>query len=352
MKKMFALLLALTLTLALSACGTKTNEPADKEADSQTSDSQTSNPPSADSTSDKVFKVGVCTRAFSSPWQTYCYEVMEQEVKEKYPDIELDFQDGNEDANTQVNILQTFIQQKKDLVIVFANQEGTLVSAVNQVIEAGIPVINTQGWIGEGVDERMLTFVGCDDAVNGWGQGEVLHELLGDKTEGSIILLQALLGTTYTTDRTAGLENYLAEKLPGVKIVAYEPEDNDNAKTVTAMQNLMTRFPAGTIDAVVVQGPHDCVAAADAAIDAGRDDLYGKFVAMDYATTVENAIKEGKVYGTVDQDPGMYSIKTMELVNAYLHGEMTADDIEDNYILEFPLVTQKNIEEYGPAHWD
>ena len=141
MKKMFALLLALTLTLALSACGTKTNEPADKEADSQTSDSQTSNPPSADSTSDKVFKVGVCTRAFSSPWQTYCYEVMEQEVKEKYPDIELDFQDGNEDANTQVNILQTFIQQKKDLVIVFANQEGTLVSAVNQVIEAGIPVI-------------------------------------------------------------------------------------------------------------------------------------------------------------------------------------------------------------------
>ena len=109
MKKMLALLLALTLTLALSACGTKTNEPTDKAG------SQTSDPPPADSASDKVFKVGVCTRAFSSPWQTYCYEVMEQEVKEKYPDIELDFQDGNEDANTQVNILQTFIQQKKDL---------------------------------------------------------------------------------------------------------------------------------------------------------------------------------------------------------------------------------------------
>ena len=48
----------------------------------------------------------------------------------------------------------------------------------------------------------------------------------------------------------------------------------------------------------------------------------------------------------------MFGIKTMELVNAYLHGDMTADDFEDNYILEFPLVTQKNIEEYGPAHWD
>lgn len=335
MKKILVLVLALIMALSLVACGAENSSEA-KDLDDE---------------ANKVFRVGVCTRAFSSPWQTYCYDVMKQEVAEKYPDIELDFQDGCEDANTQVNILQTFIQQKKDLVIVFANQEGTLVSAVNEVIAAGIPVINTQGWVGDGV-EGMLTFIGSDDTINGWGQGEVLAELLGDKTEGNIILLQALLGTTYTTDRTAGLENYLAENLPNVKIVAYEPEDNDNAKTVTAMQNLMTRFPAGTIDAVVVQGPHDCVAAANAAIDAGRDDLYGKFVAMDYATTVENAIKEGKVYGTVDQDPGMFGIKTMELVSAYLHGDMTADDFEDNYILEFPLVTQKNIEEYGPAHWD
>ena len=199
----------------------------------------------------------------------------------------------------------------------------------------------------------MLTFVGCDDFDNGWGQGEVLHELLkkdGKEESAKIILIQALLGTTYTTDRTAGLEAYIAENMPGVEIVAYEPCDNDNAKTVTAMQNLLTRFPAGEIDAVVVQGPHDCVAAANAAIDAGRDELFGKFVAMDYATTVEEAIKDGRLYGTVDQDPALYAEKTMELIVGYLHGEIT--EFEDQYMLEFPIVTQENIEEYGPAGWD
>lgn len=129
---------------------------------------------------------------------------------------------------------------------------------VNQVVDAGIPVINTQGYVGDGAN--ILTFVGCDDYDNGWGQGQVLHELLekdGKTDSAKIILIQALLGTTYTTDRTAGLEAYIAENMPGVEIIAYEPCDNDNAKTVTAMQNLLTRFPAGEVDAVVVQGPHD-----------------------------------------------------------------------------------------------
>lgn len=341
MKKFFALTLALMMVITLVACG-------DTATESETTDEEVAS--ENESGDDGVFKIGVCTRAFSSPWQTYCYDVM-QEIADEHPDIELDFQDGQEDANVQVNILQTFIEQKKDLVVVFANQTDTLTAAVNQVAEAGIPVINTQGYVGDGAD--ILTFVGCDDYDNGWGQGQVLHELLkkdGKEDSAKIILIQALLGTTYTTDRTAGLEAYLAENLPGVEIVAYEPCDNDNAKTVTAMQNLLTRFPAGEIDAVVVQGPHDCVAAANAAIDAGRDELFGKFVAMDYATTVEEAIKDGRLYGTVDQDPGLYAEKTMELVIGYLHGDLT--ELEDQYMLEFPIVTQENIEEYGPAGWD
>ncbi len=341
MKKFLALFLALTLAIMMVACG------ASKEGQS----SEPENPSQEEQTEEKIYKIGVCARAFSSPWQSYCYEVMEQ-IAAEYPNIELDIQDGNEDANTQLNILQTFIEQKKDLVVVFANQEDTLVAGCNQVAAAGIPVINTQGYVGDGAD--IVTFIGCDDWWNGYYQGEILHEMLkkDGKEEGNIILLQALLGTTYTTDRTQGLEDYLAENLPGVEIVAYEPEDNDNAKAATAMQNLLSRFPAGSIDAVVVQGPHDCVAAANAAVDAGRDELVGKFVAMDYATTVENAIKDGLVYGTVDQDPGLYGEKTMELIIAWVNGEMTLDDFEENYMLDFPTVTQENIEEYGPAVWD
>lgn len=40
----------------------------------------------------------------------------------------------------------------------------------------------------------------------------------------------------------------------------------------------------------------------------------------------------------------------MELIVGYLHGDIT--ELEDQYMLEFPIVTQENIEEYGPAGWD
>mgnify|MGYP002744861619 CR=1 FL=1 len=62
------------------------------------------------------------------------------------------------------------------------------------------------------------------------------------------------------------------------------------------------------------------------------------------------AIKDGRLYGTVDQDPGLYAEKTMELIVGYLHGDIT--ELEDQYMLEFPIVTQENIDEYGPAGWD
>ena len=168
MKKLLALILTLVIALSLTACGGETEEePAPEDENPATEEDAGGE--------DRVFKVGVCTRAFSSPWQTYCYDVM-RSLAEEHPDIELDFQDGQEDANVQVNILQTFIEQEKDLVVVFANQTDTLTAAVNQVVDAGIPVINTQGYVGDGAN--ILTFVGCDDYDNGWGQGQVLHELL------------------------------------------------------------------------------------------------------------------------------------------------------------------------------
>ena len=168
MKKLLALILTLVIALSLTACGGETEEePAPEDENPATEEDAGGE--------GRVFKVGVCTRAFSSPWQTYCYDVM-RSLAEEHPDIELDFQDGQEDANVQVNILQTFIEQEKDLVVVFANQTDTLTAAVNQVVDAGIPVINTQGYVGDGAN--ILTFVGCDDYDNGWGQGQVLHELL------------------------------------------------------------------------------------------------------------------------------------------------------------------------------
>lgn len=335
MKKTLSLLLALTMIFSLCACGTS----GTTQSDSAKGDTDSG-------TTDK-FYIGVCGRDFTSPFQTAMYAKMEELVK-AYPDIDLDVRDGEGDPNVQVNIIQNFIEQKKDLIIVIANQEETLIGAVASAVAAGIPVINTNCSIGKSDD--ILTFIGCDDEYGGYMQGQLVHNLLG-KDEGNIVLLKGLLGTSYEVQRTTGIERYIAEVAPGIKIVAAEAEDNDNAKAVAAMQNLLTRFPAGEIDAVVVQGPTDAVAAADACIAAGREELKGKIVAFDYCTVVEEAIKDGRLYGTVDQNPMIYAEQTIELAVKLLHGEIVAEDVEPQYFIDLPTVTAANIEEYGAAPW-
>ena len=335
MNRVLTLALALVMCLSLAACGGSKDSgtPAPSQDAAQ------------DTADGKTFKVGVCGRDFTSPFQTSLYESMEEAAK-AYPEIKLDIRDGEGDPSVQVNILQTFIEQKKDLIVVVANQVDTLIPAINQCVDAGIPVINTNCYVGDG--SKILTFIGCDDRVGGYRQGELINKAIGDS--GKIALIQATLGTAYQIARTEGIENYISEKAPGIEIVAYECNDNDNAKTVTIMQNLLTRFPAGELDGIVVQGPLDAIAAADACIDAGRDELVGKIVAMDYSTQVEEAIKEGKLYGTVNQDPVTYGKLTVEYIAKYMTGEMKAEDFEKEIDIDLPTVDASNVNDTA-ATW-
>lgn len=114
MKKLLALILTLVIALSLTACGGETEEEPLLRTRIRPLRRMLAG-------EDRVLRLASAPRAFSSPWQTYCYDVM-RSLAEEHPDIELDFQDGQEDANVQVNILQTFIEQEKDLVVVFANQ--------------------------------------------------------------------------------------------------------------------------------------------------------------------------------------------------------------------------------------
>ena len=152
MNRVLTLALALVMCLSLAACGGSKDSgtPAPSQDAAQ------------DTADGKTFKVGVCGRDFTSPFQTSLYESMKEAAK-AYPEIELDIRDGEGDPSVQVNILQTFIEQKKDLIVVVANQVDTLIPAINQCVDAGIPVINTNCYVGDG--SKILTFIGCDDRV-------------------------------------------------------------------------------------------------------------------------------------------------------------------------------------------
>jgi ribose transport system substrate-binding protein len=301
---------------------------------------QTSN-----SDSQKSFEIGVVSRDFNSPFQVSIKKAMEDAIKE-YPNCKLDIRDGENDVSVQTNIIETFVAQEKDLIIVVPAQVDALGPAVKKANEADIPVITVNNQLGEGGE--VLTYVGVDEYQGGRLQGELVNKMLGGK--GNIVLLQGVLGSYAQIARQKGLEDYLNENAPDIKIVAAQNNDWDNAKTVTVMQNFLTRFSAGEIDGVVVQGPFDAISAADTIQSAGRTELVGKVIAYDMPQDVIDAIKNGTLYGTINQDPAVQGSLVVQIACDYLNGVIKKENIKAETWADLPKVDKSNVDEFT-ASW-
>lgn len=254
--------------------------------------------------------------------------------------LELKLRDGQGDPNTQVAVVRQFIVEKVDMIVIVPGDAQAVVPVIKQANAAGIPVIAANNRVGEGAE--VVTFVGADDYYFGKQQGKLLVEAIGES--GNVALIMGKLGTSAQILRKQGLEDYLKD-YPNIKIVTAVSADWDSAKCLANTQDILSRYPKGQLAAIICQGP-EAVPGAQYARKVGRTEV--KWVLGDYPKDVRDAIKEGIVYGTVDQDPYPQALESMRMAYLYLTGQKSKIPTP-NYFLELPIVTQKNVDEYAPA---
>lgn len=258
-------------------------------------------------------------------------------------DVSLDIQSGNGDLSAQISIVEQFIAQQVDMILIAPSDPRGIVPVIRQANAANIPVmaVNTKADTTTGA--KVITYVGVDDYVFGQRQGDLLAQALGGK--GKVAYILGKLGTSAQLAREAGLMDTL-KKYPGITIVGRQAADWDNAKALGITQDFLSRYPQGTLDAIIDQGPEG-VNGASFAARSGRTDV--KFIMGDYPADVRNAIIQGTVHGTVDQDPapqGKYAI--IDAV-VWLDGKQSQVPQPDHY-LPLPIITKANVASM-PAAW-
>jgi ABC-type sugar transport system substrate-binding protein len=226
-----------------------------------------------------------------------------------------------------------------DLIILVPVQVDALNPAIDQARQAGIPVITANRRAGDTAD--VLTYVGVDNIVGGQLQGKMLVDMLGDS--GRVFLCQGTLGSSSQIEREQGLVSYLAEHAPGITIVARQATNFDPSLAVTVTQNLLMAHPAGTLDAIVTQGPNDAVAVAETLINEGREELKGRVIGFDLPQNVVDAIASGLMYGSVVQDPIRISIVAVQLAYDLLTGAIYAADIPAEVPVALYIADKNNI---------
>jgi ribose transport system substrate-binding protein len=248
--------------------------------------------------------------------------------------------DGQGDPNAQIAVIQQFIAEKVDLIVIVPGDAQAVVPGIVQANAAKIPVISANNKVGEGAS--IVTFVGADDYYFGKQQGKLLVEAIGER--GSVGYLMGKLGTSAQVLRRDGLMDFLKD-YPDIKIVSEISEGWDSAEALASAQDMLSRHPKGSLDAILCQGP-EAVPAARFAVGAGREEV--KWILGDYPQDVREAIREGIIYGTVDQDPYPQAVEALKMAKLFLTGEASKIPTP-NYFLELPLVTKKNVEELNAA---
>jgi ABC-type sugar transport system substrate-binding protein len=324
----------LAAIVALAACGSSSSS-GSASSSAAASNAPASSASSSSSASSKHFVIGSVVNDLANPFLATMAKAEQAEAAKDGITIHVvsGSAGGTISIGQQISAVQQFISQHVNLILLTPSDPSAIVPAVKLANQANIPVIAVNTRVASGA--KVVTFVGDDDSQYGVQEAKLVAQAIGGK--GNVALLEGVLGDSPEVLRTNAIKATLA-KYPNIHIVTSMVDAWTNPMNITDTQNLLSKY-GNSLAAVVAEGP-EMYAGAKLARSKGNSTT--KFIAGDYSTPVEAAIKSGALYGTVNQDPALEGQMGVEYAFDYLTGKRSAIKTPQSFI-PLPLVTSKNV---------
>lgn len=229
------------------------------------------------------------------------------------------------DVERQMQIVENLIQRKVNALVIAPSGSREIVPVVVKANKAGIPVLV----VDTRVDAPTLTaaggktasFIGSDNYEGGKKAGEFMVERM--KGNARIAVLEGIPGHETGDARLRGFRDAIKGQA-GMTIVASQPANWERDQGYNVFQNIMQAHPdvnaMFAANDLMALGALEAIAAAG---KAGKIAVVG-FDALDEART---AVKEGRMAGTIAQDPAQMGRTGVEWAARVLKGETAPADI-------------------------
>ena len=353
MKKIIALLLALTMVFAFAACAAKTETPATTETTTTetttTEETKTEETPAAETTDEvKTYKVGVAIYQFDDNFMTLYRNELKSYMESLQTDTvkyDITIVDGKNDMATQTEQINSFITQGVDLIICNLVQTSSADTIDNKVVDAGIPLvlINREPLAydadGKPLDEAYegilnnpgVCYVGADARQSGTYQGEIVAALpdKGDANGDGVVSYVMIEGDPENIDAQYRTEfSIKALEDAGITVECLDDQVG-NWATDKGQQIAANALSAhgDKIDVIFCNNDGMALGAAAAITAAGRtvgEDIY--LLGVDALEECQEMVKNGTMTGTVLNDHVGQSHKAVDVAVQALNGEAI-----DNY---------------------
>ncbi len=340
-----ALLLAAIMTVSLAAC-------TGSEGGGSAGDSASSG-----GAADKK-RVCFVARASADTFAAWLTTEMKKEAEE-YENIELTCVSGEGDDNKENGLLEDCVTKNYDLVIVQSNNNAAQAPYVQQLIDAGIPVITTnptthQSDLDGSDDDSVMEGTGTVDA-DPIAQAKVSADRAVDEIpeNANVVVLNGPSGNFHADKRREAWTEYFFDKRSDVKIL-YEDYANWNSdEALTLMESWVQ---SGThIDAIISMNDNMAAGAIEAIRDNPEyidEDGTPNFLAYGVDGTAQGCllIQEGLLTSTALQSAADLAKKNMEYAAKVVEDEMEVTDVND--YVDAPEINKDNVQEYIQIYID
>lgn len=235
--------------------------------------------------------IGFAVSTLNNPFFVAMQKGVQTEAKKDHVNVQVD--NGNNDAATQLNQVQDLIQQKVSAILLNPVDSNSLSAAVKLANKADIPVITLDRSVISG---KVATFIASNSVQAGKEAADELIKALHGK--GQVVELQGTIGASSEIDREKGFDQEIA-KAKGIKVVAKQTANFDRSTALNVMQNILQALP--TIKGVFAQNDEMALGALSAIQQSGKKGI--ALVGIDGEEEAVKDVNSGLMYADIAQQP-------------------------------------------------
>ena len=273
---------------------------------------------------------------FALSTQANSFMVKMREGAQKKADelgLTINFQDASDDSATQANQLANAAATGAGAVIVNPTDSDAMAPAVKQLTDAKIPVVAVDRAVN---NAEVSSYIASDNVGGGKQAAKALSEAIHG--EGEILVLQGKTGSSASRERGQGFDEGLKDS-PNIKVVAKQTAEFERVKGLDVTTNLLQAHP--NVKAIFAENDEMALGAIEAlGSKAGKD---VKVIGFDGAKDALKAIKDGRMYASIAQQPVKMAEQAVIEASKLLKGETATKKMQ----VEVVAATKENVDKFS-----
>src|SRR6516162_8564575 len=276
--------------------------------------------------------IGFSQATMNSAWRAAMWDGNKQYAAEHYPDVDLVFTDGQNQAAKQISDISSLLARGIKVLIISPVQAEPLTPIVKQVMDANIPVVS----LDREVNTKVTCQIGAQNRPIGVDAGQFIIEKLNGT--GNVIEIEGTVGASATIDRHEGFRDAL-RLAPRMKVVADQFCDYLRDPAIKFVEDTLKRLGPGQVQAIYAHNDAMALGAMEVVEAAGRSKEI-TIVGIDGENRAFQAIKDGKLAATFT-----YPFCAPEGIQ-YAYNLAIGEQVPEQIILKSIRVDASNVDQY------